>query len=50
MCPIHMLKSFSVEAFICFGVTVFLVLWIIFVPVVVTNRLEQIIKLLKDKK
>jgi len=33
-----------------FGVKIFLLVWIIFVPVVMTRRLEQIIKLLKEKK
>lgn len=50
MCPFYILKNFPVESIVCFGVKVFLILWVIFVPVVMTNRLEQIIKLLKDKK
>lgn len=32
------------------GIKIFLVVWIIFVPIVITRRLEQIIKLLKEKK
>ena len=36
---------------ICFGIKVFLLIWIIFVPIAITARLEKIIKLLeKDKK
>ncbi len=34
----------------CMGIKTLLVVWIIFVPIVITNRLETIIKLLKDKK
>jgi len=32
------------------GVMVFLLIWLVFVPIVVTSRLEKIIKLLEDKK
>ena len=35
---------------LCFGIKVFLLIWIIFVPIAVTSRLEKIIKLLQDKK
>ncbi len=34
---------------LCFGIKVFLLLWIVFVPIVITSRLEKIIKLLEDK-
>ncbi len=34
----------------CIGIKVFLLVWIIFVPVAITSRLEKIIKLLKEKK
>ena len=33
-----------------FGIKVFLLIWIIFVPIVITSRLEKIIKLLQEKK
>lgn len=33
-----------------FGIKVFLLVWIIFVPTVVISRLEKIIKLLEEKK
>lgn len=33
-----------------FGITVFLLIWIVFVPIAITSRLEKIIKLLEDKK
>jgi len=32
------------------GIKIFLLVWIIFVPVAITARLEKIIKLLEDKK
>ena len=32
---------------ICFSIKVFLLIWIIFVPIAITNRLETIIKQLK---
>lgn len=31
------------------GIKVFLLVWIIFVPVAITSRLERIIKLLEEK-
>ncbi len=33
-----------------FGVKLFLLVWIIAVPVIITSRLEKIIKLLQEKK
>ncbi len=33
-----------------FGITVFLLVWIVFVPIAITARLERIIKLLEEKK
>jgi len=38
------------DSLICFGVMIFLLVWIIFVPIVITSRLEKIVKLLEDKK
>ena len=35
---------------LCFGIKVFLLIWIIFVPIAITSRLEKIIKLLQEKK
>lgn len=41
----------SVEADIWYmGIKIFLLVWIIFVPVAITARLEKIIKLLQEKK
>ena len=38
------------DSFFTYGIKVFVLLWIIFVPIVITNRLEKIIKLLQEKK
>ena len=32
------------------GIKIFLLVWVVFVPVAITARLEKIIKLLEDKK
>lgn len=50
MCPISSLQNYPVDAFICFGVKVFLVVWIVFVPIAITSRLDRIVKLLQDRK
>ena len=47
MCP---LGSGGAGHLWCFGLFVFLLVWIIFVPIVLSARLEKIIKLLQDKK
>jgi len=33
-----------------FGIKIFLLVWIVFVPIAITARLEKIIKLLEEKK
>ena len=38
------------DAIIAFTVKIFLLIWIIFVPIVITSRLERIIKLLDELK
>ena len=48
MCP-FMLGGGG-DMFLCFAVKIFLLVWVIFVPVVVTARLDKIIKLLQEKK
>ena len=49
MCPLGLGQFNSASAgIICFGIKVFLLIWIIFVPIAVTARLEKIIKLLED--
>jgi hypothetical protein len=47
MCPFF---KGNVEAnFICIGISIFLLVWVIFVPIAITSRLEKIIKLLEKK-
>ena len=38
------------DSVVIVGTKIFLVAWIIFVPIVITARLDKIIKLLQDKK
>ena len=45
MCPL----IGSADMMWCVGIKVFLLAWIIFVPIVITARLDKIVKLL-DKK
>ena len=50
MCPLMFGQSGYVSGdIICFSVKVFLLIWIIFVPIAITARLEKIIKLLEDE-
>ncbi len=50
----HPICPFSSNAMtgsiLCFGIKVFLLVWVIFVPIAITSRLEKIIKLLQEKK
>lgn len=46
----HVSDYSSDTRFWYFGIRVFLLVWIVFVPVAMTARLEKIIQLLKDKK
>jgi len=50
MCPLGLgqLGGASADIF-CFGIKVFLLIWIIFVPIAITARLEKIIKLLEEE-
>lgn len=50
MCLYGGYHSTFAEGLIWFGVKVFLLIWIVFVPIVITSRLEKIIKLLQDRK
>jgi hypothetical protein len=50
MCPYNFGESEEFFKIICFSVKIFLLIWIIFVPIAVTARLEKIIKLLEEKK
>lgn len=47
MCPFAFSSGSANADIIYFSIKVFLLIWIIFVPIVVTNRLERIIKQLK---
>ena len=50
MCP-YLIRGASVEESIwIIGVNIFLLVWIVFVPIAITARLERIIKLLEEKK
>ena len=47
MCPIG---TSDMDMLVCIGVKIFLLVWVIFVPIVMTARLDKIIKLLQEKK
>lgn len=49
MCPFAFSQGGLDDGMICFAVKVFLLIWIIFVPIVITSRLEKIIKLLEEE-
>ncbi|HQP09924.1 MAG TPA: hypothetical protein PKV41_00895 [Candidatus Omnitrophota bacterium] len=51
MCPLSLGQiNFLNADIVCFGIKVSLLIWIIFVPIAITARLEKIIKLLEEKK
>jgi hypothetical protein len=47
MCPFF--KGNVEASFICIGISIFLLVWVIFVPIAITSRLEKIIRLLEKK-
>jgi len=49
MCPFSLGQGSVSADVICFGIKVFLLIWIIFVPIAITARLEKIIKLLEKE-
>ncbi len=49
MCPINLGQAALSADIICFGVKVFLLIWVVFVPIAITARLEKIIKLLEEE-
>ena len=49
MCPFPFSKFGLSDSILCFGIMVFLLIWIVFVPIAITARLERIIKLLEDE-
>ena len=48
MCPFLSGSNDVTMSVLCYGIKVFLLIWIIFVPIAITARLEKIIKLLED--
>ncbi len=48
MCP--MMRGESYDFMLCVGIKIFLLVWVIFVPIVITARLDKIVKLLDNKK
>jgi len=48
ICPFA--GSATTAGILHFGIAVFLLIWIIFVPIAITSRLEKIVKLLEDRK
>jgi len=50
MCPFAASQVSLNADIMYFGIKVFLLIWIIFVPIAVTARLEKIIKLLEEIK
>jgi len=50
MCPFAFSQGGADLSIICFSIKVFLLIWIIFVPIAVTARLEKIIKVLEELK
>ena len=48
MCPFMFGKGSLEASVIYFGISVFLLIWIIFVPIAITARLEKMIKLLEN--
>lgn len=49
-CYMHGMHATLADSITYFGIKVFILAWIVFVPIVITSRLEKIIKLLEDKK
>jgi len=48
MCPFALGKGSLDASVLCFGIGVFLLIWIIFVPIAITARMEKMIKLLEN--
>jgi len=46
----HGMHATLAESITAYGIKVFILAWIVFVPIVITSRLEKIIKLLENKK
>ena len=55
MCPITagkmcLMMGDNSDMLLCMGIKIFLLVWVVAVPVIITSRLESIIQLLKEKK
>jgi len=48
MCPFSSGSADLAESILCYGIKIFLLIWVIFVPIAITARLEKIIKLLES--
>ena len=48
MCPFTFGSDSISGDILCFGIKIFLLIWIVFVPIAITNRLERIIKKLDN--
>lgn len=48
MCPFTFGSSSLSGDILCFGIKIFLLIWIVFVPIAITNRLERIIQKLDN--
>ena len=49
MCPFNTGSMDLNTGLIYFTIKIFLLVWVIFVPIVITSRLEKIIKILQEK-
>ena len=49
MCPIGSGMA-GCDPVVWMGIKIFFLVWVIFVPIVITARLDKIVKLLQDKK
>ncbi|MCD4780754.1 MAG: hypothetical protein K8S27_09435 [Candidatus Omnitrophica bacterium] len=50
MDPLYISEMSLGENIFIFGIGVFVLIWIVFVPIAITSRLEKIIKLLEEKR
>ena len=48
MCPFMTSSNDITTSIIWYGIKIFLLIWIVFVPIAITARLEKIIKLLEQ--
>jgi len=48
MCPFTFGSNSLSGDILCFGIKIFLLIWVVFVPIAITNRLERIIQKLDN--